>query len=104
MSGISRSRVAFNAVASTSRDTKKCGTLVQLCVVRSAMMRPMDVTGPPAAGWGGRAAAGRVDGAGRVAAAGGVDAAEDVGEAEAAFRMSSARTSPPGPDPFSFAM
>src|SRR6185312_16256428 len=55
MIGIHRSRVALSAVASTSRVTKKCGTLVQLCVVRSAMMRPIELTasGGPDEGAGG---------------------------------------------------
>ena len=44
ITGISPSRVALRAVASTSRATKKCGTVVQLCVVRSAMMRPIELT------------------------------------------------------------
>ena len=38
-----RSRYWLSALASTSRVTKKCGTVVQLCVVRSAMMRPREV-------------------------------------------------------------
>src|SRR5688572_10720558 len=39
--GMSIARDAFSAEASRSRATKKCGTVVQLCVVRSAMMRPI---------------------------------------------------------------
>ena len=38
------SRAAFSAPASTSLVTKKCGTVVQLCVVRSAISRPIVVT------------------------------------------------------------
>src|ERR1700730_17920706 len=36
------SRAALSAPASTSRVTKKCGTDVQLWVVRSAMRRPIE--------------------------------------------------------------
>src|ERR1700686_176027 len=38
-----RSRYSLSAVASISRLTKKCGTVVQLCVVRSAMIRPTEL-------------------------------------------------------------
>src|SRR5260370_40054119 len=37
------SRAALSAPASTSRVTKKCGTDVQLWVVRSAMRRPIEL-------------------------------------------------------------
>ena len=36
--------VVLSAAASTSRVTKKCGTVVQLWVVRSAMIRPIELT------------------------------------------------------------
>src|SRR5579872_6436000 len=38
-----RSRYSFSALASISRLKKKWGTVVQLCVVRSAMMRPIEL-------------------------------------------------------------
>src|SRR5438093_1551288 len=38
------SRAAFSAVASRCRVMKKCGTVVQLCVVRSAIRRAVDDT------------------------------------------------------------
>ena len=40
------SRAATSAVPSTSRDTKKCGAVVQLCVVRSAMILPIELSAP----------------------------------------------------------
>src|SRR5215204_7133444 len=83
--GIHRSRVALSAVASTSRVTKKCGTVVQLWVVRSAMMRPMELTasgGPDEAATGPDGAA-EGDDVGLAEAAGG-----PAGAAEAdAFMM-----------------
>src|ERR1700724_884200 len=65
---------SFRAPASTSRVTKKWGTVVQLCVVRSAISRAIGLPVSTAAGDG---------------------AALD----SAAARMSEARISPPAPDP-----
>ena len=78
ITGMRRSRAPLRPVASTSRIRKKCGTVVQLCVVRSAMMRPIEVTEPSsvegtrgACGVDGRAASGGGAEAGRAAAGAG---------------------------------
>ena len=44
MSRSNSPRAWLSAVASNSRVTKKCGTVVQLCVVRSAMSRPIELS------------------------------------------------------------
>ena len=69
------SRASFNAPASTSRTTKKCGTVVQLWAVRSAIKRPIALIIVP--------------GSGKAAAF----------APEAAVSMSEARISPPAPEP-----
>ena len=56
-SATSFSRASTNPPASISRTTKKCGTLVQLCVVRSAIRRAIELIVSGAAG--ARAFAGR---------------------------------------------
>ncbi len=48
--GPSFCRASFSAPASTSRTTKKCGTVVQLCVVRSAISLEMGLLLVTAAG------------------------------------------------------
>ncbi len=84
----------MSAVASISRVRKKCGTVVQLCVVRSAMSRPMDdsFSSAPAAALLRR----RMAPAARCQRSG-------VGS-PAAARMSAARISPSGPEPRNVAM
>src|SRR5262245_27089244 len=86
IAGISFSRVAFNADASTSRATKKCGTVVQLCVVRSAMIRPMDDTAPPAVTGPDEGAAGAGVGLAEAAVVADAEEAEEADAEEAAFR------------------
>src|SRR5947207_7134431 len=98
MSGPNFSRAATRAVPSTSRDTKKCGAVVQLCVVRSAMILPIDVMAPSSVE--------SEDGADRpgddgedgdaAARAGAVAPAE---EEPLAASTSSVTISPPGPVP-----
>src|ERR1700692_3722367 len=46
--GPSRLCAAINSVQSTSRVKKKCGTVVQLCVIRSAISRALCVSDSPA--------------------------------------------------------
>src|ERR1700722_15335801 len=80
MAGPRIARTRFNPPASTSRTTKKWGTVVQLCVVRSAISRPMEL---------GLSISLFSD-----AAAGGEELF-----VPAAAKTSEARISPPGPDP-----
>src|SRR5579859_7862886 len=75
-----RVRYSLSAVASKRRLTKKCGTVVQLWVVRSAMMRPRD------------------DGTSMLRDFLSGGAAGAVAEA----CTSEARISPPGPEPCTF--
>lgn len=76
MIGASSSLACRSALASTSRTTKKCGTLVQLCVVFSAMSRAVVLNEGPMAAVAGLACV----------------------FCKAAV-TSDARISPPGPDP-----
>ena len=96
IAGPSFARTATSALPSTSRVTKKCGTVVQLCVVRSAIRRPIELSDSP------RVA--ETPSAGRAAAAAGAETggAGAAGAALALFAAactSSATISPSGPDP-----
>ena len=103
--GSNASRAALSAVASTSRVRKKCGTEVQLWVVRSAMRRAIELRASAAGAPVRLKPDTTSESPVRRRAATLAACAVSVGVSgfsrtfSAAARMSSARISPPGPDP-----